>query len=348
MKVGIVCPYDLATPGGVQQTTIELAAELRRAGDEVILVGAGAYAANAPGHDDATVMAGRPFRIRANDSIVPLTLSPLSWRRVGQALDAADVIHVHEPLVPLLGWAALALDEPMLATFHAASPRWVAALYQRAPLVDRRFRRLKMTAVSETAAGAIPADWGPVTIVPNAVDTESYALPVGRVDRRVCFVGRDDPRKGLDVLLAAWPLVRERVPDAELKVVGATRSLSLPGVEFLGRVSGGEKKRMLASSLVFVAPNTGAESFGIVIVEALAAGCAVICSDLLAFREVLGDAGRLVPAGDAAGLAEGVVSLLSDPTGSRALGSRATARAKDFDWSVVGAAYRRLYAELVS
>ena len=348
MKVGLVCPYDLSAPGGVQQITIELAAELRRTGDEVTLIGAGVDGSHGRGHDKAEVMAGRPFRIRANDSIVPLTLSLISWGRVRRALADVDVVHVHEPLVPLVGWAALTVDKPTVATFHADTRDWVAGAYEHAPLIGRRLGRALLTAVSDTAAKAIPTEWGSIAIIPNGIDVSSYRLPVGRVDRRVCFLGRDEPRKGLGVILEAWPMVREQVPQAELKVMGATRTVAEPGVEYLGRVSVVEKKTVLASSLVHVAPNTGGESFGIVIAEGMAAGCAVVCSDLPAFRAVIGDAGRLVPVGDVSGVAEEVVSLLSNPAQARALGERGAEEAKRFDWSVVGAAYRDLYEQVVS
>ncbi|HEU4916942.1 MAG TPA: glycosyltransferase family 4 protein [Acidimicrobiia bacterium] len=347
LRVGLVSPYDMAVPGGVQQITLELAEELLRLGDEVVLLGAGNKASlGGPGLDEVTVLTGRPLRVRANDSVVPLTVTP-SWRRVRRALADVDVVHVHEPLVPILGWLALGGDKPTVATFHADPPKWARRLY-KAPYVGRRMRRAKLTAVSETAAAAIPAEWGSVRIIPNGIDTTSYSLPVGRVDRRVCFLGRDEPRKGLEVLLRAWPLITERIPQAELKVIGANRPDSLPGVEYLGRVSSGEKKRLLASSLVCAAPNTGGESFGIVIAEAMASGCAVVCSDLPAFRAVLGDAGRLVPIGDPDMLADTVCSLLARPQEARALGGAARARASIFDWSVIGAAYREVYQQAVS
>ncbi len=348
LRVGLVSPYDMSVPGGVQQITLELAEELLRLGDEVVLLGAGNKASlGGPGLDEVTVLTGRPLRVRANDSLVPLTVTP-SWRRVRRALADVDVVHVHEPLVPTLGWLALSADKPTVATFHADPPKWARRLYEKAPYVGRRMRRALLTAVSETAAEAIPAEWGSVRIIPNGIDTASYSLPVGRVDRRVCFLGRDEPRKGLEVLLRAWPQITERIPQAELKVIGANRPDSLDGVEYLGRVSRGEKKRLLASSLVYAAPNTGGESFGIVIAEAMASGCAVVCSDLPAFRAVLGDAGRLVPIGDPDMLADAVCSLLSRPQEARALGGAARARASIFDWSVVGAAYREVYREAVS
>lgn len=343
MRVGVVCPYDLSAPGGVQQLSLELATELRRGGDEVILVGAGREAHPNPGHDGATVMAGRPFRVKGNDSIVPLTLSPMLWRRVRKALADVDVVHLHEPLVPLVGWVALTVDRPTVVTFHADPPSWVPWAYRRTPLLSHRMSRAVMTAVSDTAAAAIPRNWGTVTVIPNAIDVGSYDLPVGRVGHRVCFLGRDEPRKGLDVLLEAWPGIRARVPLAELKVMGADRVVQIPGVEFLGRVSGGEKKRMLASSLVYVAPNTGGESFGIVIAEAMAAGCAVVCSDLEAFRDVAGDTARLVPVGGVAAVSEEVGSLLANPDEAVALGERARSRVSRFDWPVIADQYREAY-----
>jgi phosphatidyl-myo-inositol alpha-mannosyltransferase len=348
MRVGIVCPYDLSAPGGVQQLTTELAAEIRRRGDEVVLVGAGRHAHDMPQIDETTVRAGRSFTIRANRSRVPLTLSPLSWRRVRRALAEVDVVHVHEPLVPLVGWVALGSRRPTVATFHAAPPHWVHRVYRWAPIVGRRLQRAVLTAVSETAAQALPSGWGPVEIIPNAIDTSAYDLPVRRVHRRVCFLGRDEPRKGLNVLLEAWRRIHEAVPDAELKVMGADRRQSLPGVDFLGRVTGGEKNRMLASSLVYVAPNTGGESFGIVIAEAMAAGCAVVCSDLPAFRDVVDGDGRLVPVGDADALAEEVIALLSDPTAARALGERGRASVKRFDWATIVDRYRQVYRRALS
>jgi phosphatidylinositol alpha-mannosyltransferase len=187
-----------------------------------------------------------------------------------------------------------------------------------------------------------------VELIPNAIDTAAYDLPVGRVERRVCFLGRDDPRKGLDVLLAAWPLIRQQVPDAELKVMGVDRGAGPPGVGYLGRVSGGEKNRMLATSQVFVAPNTGGESFGIVLVEAMAAGCAVVCSDLGPFRLVVGDDALVVPVGDVGALASAVVGLLEDPEKTRELGERGRVRARQYDWEVVGERYRAVYRRMLA
>lgn len=349
MKVGVVCPYDISKPGGVQQLTGELATYLREAGDEVVFVGAGtSWFQGGPGLDDVTVPTGRAISIRANLSKAPLTLSPLPWRRVRGALAGVDVVHVHEPLIPLIGWMALSSKRPLVATFHADAPDWVSRLYRVLPGAERGFRNTIMTAVSSTAARSIPSRWGTVRIVPNAIDVAAYNLPVGRVDRRVAFLGRDDVRKGLSVLLEAWPRVTATISDAELIVMGADRGTHIPGVEFKGPVSGGEKRRLLASSLVYVAPNLGGESFGIVVAEGMAAGCAVVASDIPAFVELTGGAAVHVPAGDAQALAGALTSLLLDRAKAQELGIRMRERSAAYDWSAVVGAYRELYAEAVS
>ena len=349
MKVGVVCPYDIGKPGGVQQLTGELAAQLRMMGDEVVFVGAGrSWFHGGPGLDDVTVPTGRGISVRANESRAPLTLSPIPWRRVRRALADVDVIHIHEPLVPLIGWMALSTNKPLVATFHADAPEWVTRLYRVMPRIDGRFRHSILTAVSSTAARSIPSHWGKVRIVPNAIDVAAYDIPVGRIERRVAFLGRDDVRKGLSVLLEAWPEIAAQVPQAELIVMGAERDIELPGVEFKGPVSGGEKRRLLATSQIYVAPNLGGESFGIVVVEGMAAGCAVVASNLPAFVEVTGGTAVHVPVGDAAAVGEALTTLLLDPTRARAMGDASRERSANYDWSTVARQYRKAYAEALS
>ena len=344
MRVGLVCPYDMSQPGGVQQVIDDLARHLQAGGDEAVVVAAGRIAfQGGPGSGVETVPVGRPFLVRANASRVPLTLSPSSWFKVRAALSGVEVIHIHEPFVPLVGWVAQSVDKPLIATFHADAPRWAETLYRYAPLVGRRMRRSQLTAVSKTAARAIPHSWGEVAIIPNALDVASFDLPVGRVKSRVAFLGRDDPRKGLDVLLESWPAIRDASPDAELLVMGAERSKAVDGITYMGRVSNGEKRRVLASSQVYVAPNTGGESFGIVLAEAMAAGCAVVASDLEAFEAVAGDAARIVPVGDPAALTSAVSPLLNDPEAARRLGDSGRKHVGQYDWSQVLEQYRNAY-----
>ena len=344
MRIGVVCPYDLQSPGGVQQLTAELVEKLRAAGDDAFLVGPGEPTdRGGSGSNAVTVPIGRAIRWRANESIVPLTIRPASWRRTRQALAGADVIHLHEPLIPLVGWTALSMAKPIVATFHADPVPSVGMAYRYSPLVGRRLRKGVVTAVSDIAARPLPETWGKVSIIPNAIEVARYDVHVGRIGHRVAFLGRDDPRKGLDVILEAWPSIREAHPDAELIVMGASRASSLEGVSFLGRVSGGEKRRLLATSTVFVAPNTGGESFGIVIVEAMAAGCAVVVANLAAFKAVVGSHGLVVRLGDPRELGEVVSRLLGDQAEARRIGEQARGAVRRFDWSVVLDAYRDAY-----
>lgn len=347
MRVGLVCPYDMGAPGGVQQLVAELACRLEDEGDDVTVVGAGEVFEGASLGGAAAVAVGASTSVPANMSRAPLTLAPRAWARVRSALDHVDVVHVHEPLVPIVGLAALTADKPRVATFHADPPGWARRLYPRLPL-SRLMRRAKTTAVSQVAASAIPAGWGTVEIIPNAINVESFQLPVERTMRRVAFLGRDEPRKGLDVLLEAWPRVSRELADAELIVMGADRGIPPPGVTYLGRVSAHEKRRVLASSAIFVAPNTRGESFGLVIAEAMAAGCAVVASDLEAFQAVMGEAGLPVPVGDPIALAEAIAHLLRDEGELAALGERARREVVRFDWSVVTPAYISAYQEALA
>jgi len=338
LRVAVVCPYDLGLPGGVQQLTIELVQRLEAAGHDAWLVG--------PGEHPGAPSVGRTIRIRANASVAPVALGPGVVGRVARAIEGADVVHVHEPLMPLVSLTALLGSSPLVATFHADAPRWAGAVYSAAGrLLRRRLRNAVITAVSPTAAAPLPTSWGPVEIIPNGLDVAGYATGDARVPGRVTFLGRDDPRKGLDVALAAWPTVHAAFPEAELVVMGSSRSPTAAGVRYVGRVSESEKRSLLSSAMIHLAPNTGGESFGIVVAEAMAAGAAVVASDLPAFQHVIGSTGLQVPTGDPDAFARALIRLLADPEEAKRLGAAGTERAHSFDWSVVldryVAAYRR-------
>lgn len=338
MRIAVVCPYDIGAPGGVQQICLELVERLQAAGEQAHLI--------APGN--GTEVGGRVRHLSANRSTVPLTLDMRAGRRARRLARTADVVHVHEPLIPVVGWAAAAEDKPMVGTFHAAPATWTRLLYRLGSRPGQRlFRRAELTAVSPMARKAVPGRWGPVTIIPNALDVASYDVSIRRHPHRLVFLGRDDPRKGLDVLLEAWPWVRSAVPDAELVVVGSDRPTDIPGVEFRGFVDEEEKRRVLASSTVHVAPNLGGESFGIVVAEGMAAGCAVVASDLPAFAQVLGSDGILVPVGRAPALARSVVDVLTDPARASALGAGARRAAARFDWSEIIDRYLSVYESAI-
>jgi phosphatidylinositol alpha-mannosyltransferase len=203
-----------------------------------------------------------------------------------------------------------------------------------------------VTAVSQAAASAVAGLVEEVISIPNAIDTGAFAMKVERHPTRVVFLGRDEPRKGLDVLLAAWPMVRGAVEDAELVVLGADRGGSHQGIRYLGATVGSEKRRQLAEAAVYCAPNLGGESFGVTLVEAMAAGCALVVSDLLAFRHVAGDVARYAAVSDPEDLADHLTEALRDRTGSQVRGRAASAAATVYDWHHVLPRYIALYERL--
>lgn len=336
-----MCPYGLEVPGGVQSQAVSLVEWLRAEGDDAWVVAPGS------GGPTATRHVGATWAIPANRSRARLALDPRVIGRVAAAVGDADVVHIHEPFQPMVSLAALASDgPPKVGTFHADPGRWVRAAYALgAPLWRWWVRGLAVaTAVSPVAQRGV-ARLCTARIIPNAVDVASFSVDELRVSGRVAFLGRDEPRKGLGVLLDAWPLVRESVPDAELVVIGAEREQAHAGVAFRREVSDEEKRRLLASSSVVCAPNLGGESFGIVLVEAMAAGCAVVASAIPAFVAVAGEAGVLVAPGDAFGLGTALGELLADEARWRDLGAKGRARAAAFDVAEVFPRYRDAYYE---
>ncbi len=344
MRIALVCPYDLGRFGGVQDQVLQLARRLRAAGDEVRVVG--------PGSDGpaGAVLVGRSRVLRANRSDVPISLQPAAVGAVAEAIAGVDVVHVHEPLMPLVSLAAmLRARVPVVATFHAAPSALMRRGYRIGRgLVARTLERASVvTAVSPAASQPIEAA-ADVRLIPNGVDL-TVRPQVPRIPHRVAFVGRPEPRKGLHVLLAAWPEVRRHVPDAELVVMGADAPAETPpGVVFAGRVPEEEKWRLLASSGVSCAPNLGGESFGIVVAEGMAAGCAVVASALPGFVHVAGEAALLTKPGDAASLAWSLRSVLSDEALAGDLRAQAAARVEMFGWPHVLAGYRRAYEDACS
>ena len=342
MRIGLVCPYDLSKPGGVQGQVRALDVQLRGLGDETLVI--------APGLPDDTpgLDLGDTISIPGNRSRVPLSVDPRVGRSIREASDDLDVLHVHEPLMPTVSLAALRAGPPVVVTFHAAPGRAATGLYRT---LGPRMRKLlgpnvkRLTAVSRTAAGVIPRDLD-FTIVPNGVDTTFFETSVERLPGRVAFLGRDERRKGLDVLLEAWRAVSQVVPDAELVVMGADRGET--GATWMGSVDDASKAEVLGSSAVYVAPHLGGESFGVVLVEAMAAGAAVLASDLTAFRDVGGDAVRYFATGSSGDLAGALIALLHDQDTVAKLSAAGRLRAQRFDWPVVVDQYRELYAEAIS
>ena len=361
MRIGLACPYTWDIPGGVQVHVRDLAETLIAAGHEVSVITPVDDEDELPSY---AVDAGRALPVPYNGSVSRVLMGPVSAARVRRWLREHDfdVLHVHEPTAPSIGLLACMLaDGPIVGTFHTANPRskiLTAAQGALQPSLEKLRARI---AVSEAARRTIVEHLGTsAVLIPNGVRvaafTDARPLPGYEPPRNtVCFLGRiDEPRKGLDVLLAALPELARRVPDVRLLVAGpgdvaavrARLDPSLrPRVDLVGLVPNKDKARVFASADVYCAPNTGQESFGIVLLEAMAAGTPVMASDLDAFRRVLGDgqAGRLFGVGEPAQLAAGLAELLADDAARAALARRGRVVVTGFDWPVIAESIVDIY-----
>ncbi|MCK9895491.1 glycosyltransferase family 4 protein [Frankia sp. AgB32] len=353
MRIGLACPYTWDVPGGVQVHVRDLAETLIAAGHEVSVITPVDDERNLPPY---AVDAGRALPVRYNGSVARLLMGPVSAARVRRWLREHDfhVLHVHEPAAPSVSLLACVLaDGPIVATFHTANPRsrvLTAAHGALQPAFEKLRARI---AVSEAARRTLVEHLGADAIlIPNGVALDSFADAEPLPDYAdgpptVVFLGRiDEPRKGLDVLLAAMPPLLATVADARLLVAGPGGVAGLRArldpllrsrVDLIGLVSDADKPRVFASGQVYCAPNTGQESFGIVLLEAMAAGTPVVASDIDAFRRVLDDgrAGRLFEVGDPARLAAALAEVLTDPVGAADLVRRGHAAARAYDWRTI-------------
>ena len=364
LRVGLVCPYSLDVPGGVQNQVLGLADFLTTRGHQPRVLAPGALSADAlrPLDPGRFTSAGSAVPFRYNGSVARVNFGPLTAARVRRWLRTGrfDLLHVHEPVTPSIALLALwAAEQPVVATFHAATPRSRSLRLAGTMLrtaVDKLDARI---AVSETARDVVRRHLGTdATVVPNGIHFADFARtspPVLRTRRRprLLFLGRtDEPRKGLDVLLAALPTIRRTEPDLEVVVAGDGQPSLPPGCLRLGRVSEAEKVALLSTADVFVAPQRARESFGIVLVEAMASGVPVVASDLTPFVDLLGPAagtaaaGTVFTAGDPAALARAVIEELRRPDPART--RRARGRARRYDWSAVGAQIEQVYRTVLT
>jgi phosphatidylinositol alpha-mannosyltransferase len=364
LRVGIVCPYSFDAPGGVQFHVRDLAHALQAQGHEVSVL--------APADEDTPVPdvvtpAGKAVPVRYNGSVARLAFGPRAAARVRRWIDAGefDVLHLHEPMTPSLSMLALWIAEgPVVATFHTAQVR-SRALQVAYPLLRQSLEKIAARiAVSEDARRTLVDHLGgDAVVIPNGVYVDTFATARPRAEwtgtpdaPTIAFLGRlDEPRKGLEVLAAAAPRVLAEVPGARFLVAGrgdagrqgAEASLGehAASFEWLGGVSDEDKAALLSSVDLYVAPQTGGESFGIVLVEAMSAGAGVVASDLGAFRRVLDDgcAGRLFRTGDPDDLATALLAAVRDPDGTRERREGASAFVRRFDWSAVTAQVLAVY-----
>jgi phosphatidylinositol alpha-mannosyltransferase len=343
MRVGLVCPYSFDVPGGVQNHVLGLAAALRGCGHEVSVL--------APGDAPGVVSVGRAVPLPYKGAVGRVAFGPSTAAKVGRWLAHGDfdVVHVHEPLTPSASLLAVrAAGVPVVATFHTAQDR-PRALAASANLLRPWLGRIGAhVAVSETAADTVRR-YLPVQpeVIPNGLDVAGYDGERLRDERTLLFLGRvDEGRKGLRELLEAWPTIRRHVPAARLLVAGPGRQpAGLPNVDFLGRLTEDAKRAALRNADIVVAPNTHGESFGLVLVEAMAAGTTVLANDLPAFRAVLGGGlfGTLYD-GD---LAVQAVALLEDKVRRDRLAGAARKEVARYDWDVITPMVEEVYVDLV-
>ena len=351
LKIGIVCPYSWDTPGGVQNHIRDLAEFLIASGHEVSVL--------APAIDDAklpdyVVNAGKPISIPYNGAVARVLFGPVAFARVRQWISQGDfdLLHLHEPAIPSISllacWAA---DGPMVGTFHAAAKRQ-KIIFAIGPILEPAIEKLSARiAVSEAAR---------LTLTDH-LDTDAVIIPNGIYANRytdgkslekwsgntIGFIGRfEEPRKGLSVLVDALPIISRFAPDVKVFVAGPGNPEEViesidpqlrQRFEFLGKITESEKADFMSSVAVYVAPNTGGESFGIILAEALAGGACVIASDIPAFDDLLGQGefGALFESESSSELAKVVIDLLRDQEKRKELSNRGKERAKMFDWTVV-------------
>ncbi|MCG7275237.1 glycosyltransferase family 4 protein [Corynebacterium singulare] len=359
MRIGIVCPYSFDEPGGVQAHILDLATVFIEQGHDVEVLGPASSSTQVPSF---VRKGGWAIPLTYNGSVARLAMGPHVGRNIKRFIREGnfDVLHIHEPNSPSYSMAALAMVHgPIVATYHAsASSSLILTLAK--PFLRPYLEKIRGgIAVSEMARRwQVEQLGGDPVLIPNGVDTSVYARERQQSNARVwddgdsekpveiVFLGRlDEPRKGLDILLEALTLLPDKV---RVTVMGGGHPRTVPGVDFVGRVSDAEKAAILGRADIYVAPNTGGESFGIVLVEAMAAGCAVVASDLEAFAAVCNSeseepAGVLFRNGDATDLARVLEGLVRNPDRRAALTQAGTQRARDYDWDHVAAAVMRVY-----
>jgi phosphatidylinositol alpha-mannosyltransferase len=372
VKIGIVVPFSWSFWGAVVEHAELQAAALEARGHEVRLV----MGNDPPGqftralhprvgrHGDPpanVIPVGRSVIVPANGSLPNIVLSPRSFFRVRRVLEREqfDVLHLHEPMTPAICVAVLALaTTPMVATHHASGdlgwmrfgmPAWGF-------LMDRVDQRI---AVSERARASIER-WvdGPIEIVPNGVLIPDEAQPGGR-EHTIVFAGRHEPRKGLHVLLRAWPEIRRRT-GARLAIAGADplavrlllSRIGVPddGIDVVGLLSQDSLTDLLRSTKALVAPSLGGESFGMVLTRAFACATPVVASDIEGYREVMtSETAVMVPAGDVAALADAVETLLGDEPRREAMGAAARRLAEErYAWADIAARLERIYERVTA
>ena len=366
MKIGLVTPYVYPLPGGVNQHVRYLYENLRLRGHDVRIITSSHGLQRASEGD--VIRIGKGFSMPVNGSVGTVTLSPRFVSQVRAMLEREqfDLLHFHEPFVPFLSPIILRLSTSVnIATFHAYGGFSPSYEFGSKVMKGEAARLHGRIAVSAAARHFIDRFFpGDYKVIPNGVDIPRFAgaVPVARWQDgtpNVLFVGRHEPRKGLLDLLKAHRILRKTGYGNRLLVVGsgpqerearryvATRGLQ--AVEFLGRVSDAEKAQLFRTADVFTSPATGGESFGIVLLEAMAAGAPIVASDIHGYKGVVrrGREGLLVPPHEPKELAQAIGRLLSDPALRASMSQAGRARAEDFSWPRVTAKVEDYYGFVI-
>ena len=351
LTIGIVCPYGWDTPGGVQNHVRDLAEYLIAAGHKVSVL--------APVIDETKIpayvtSAGKPIAIPYNGAVARVLFGPIAFARVRQwiAQGDFDILHLHEPAIPSISllacWAA---EGPMVGTFHAAAKRQ-KAIFAIGPILEPVIEKLSARiAVSEAARATLTEHLETdAVVIPNGIYADRYrdGTPQEKWQGNTLgFIGRfEEPRKGLSVLVDALPIISRFAPDVRVFIAGpgdpdevikSIDSQLRSRFTFLGKISEQDKANFLASISLYIAPNTGGESFGIILAEALAGGATVVASDIPAFDSLLnhGQYGEIFESESSTDLAKRVIDLLRDENRRVELGKVGKAHAQQFDWKVV-------------
>jgi len=352
LRIGIVCPYSWDVPGGVQNHIRDLAEFLIANGHYVEVLAPATENENLPSY---IVSAGRAVSIPYNGAVARVLFGVGANSRVRNWINEGDfdLLHLHEPAIPSLALLACWAGEgAMVGTFHAAA-KYQKAIVAIGPILEPVIEKLSARiAVSEAARLTLTAHLETDAIViPNGIYAENYRDGTPRAiwqGNTIGFLGRfEEDRKGLPVLLNALPIISRFVPDIRVLIAGPGDSEEVlenvdpqlrNRVEFLGKISEEDKADFLSSISLYIAPNTGGESFGIILAEAMAGGATVVASDIPAFADVLGDGkyGALFESENSESLAKVIIDLLRDDSKRSELAKAGAAHAQRFDWSQVG------------
>jgi phosphatidylinositol alpha-mannosyltransferase len=369
VKIALVSPYDYPYPGGVTEHVRNLAEQFLARGHEVHVIAPSSAAPSSRPDGPIVHRVGRPVPIPANGSVARITLPLRGYVQVKHllAFQGFDIVHLHEPMMPALPLTVLHHSPTInVGTFHAFGRSNMAYFYARQvlkPLFNRLHGKIAVSGPARDFVGRhFPGDY---RVIPNGIDHARFATRLEPIERfeddrlDVLFVGRLEKRKGLEHLLRAWPRVHQAVPQARLLVVGGGRRLEgyrrwvrahgWSEVHFIGHASADDLVRYYQTSDVFCAPSTGQESFGIVLLEAMAAGRAIVASRIPGYAEVLEDGrqGILVEPKSSDALAAGLTRLLSDAALRRAMGERGRVKAADYAWTRVADRVLDFYEETI-